>query len=447
MRPLPIFLRACLQACLPVSPSRHRLRACLRAWPQAAAGLCLLLCGAASPAWAHKPSDSYLALRVDGQRIDGQWDIALRDLDYALGLDSDGDGQLTWEEVRSQHARIAAYALSRLSIAADGAQPGPCRVTAGEQLVDNHTDGAYTVLRFRADCAVAPDALRIGYRLFADTDPQHKGLLRLERAAAGGGKDAASAASATPPAIARNAASAGAAGSGNGTDSTLSSSAIFGADQPEQVLQLSQPGRFAQFSAYVKHGVWHIWIGYDHILFLLSLLLPAVLVWRDQAWRAAPDFRVAAADVLKTVTAFTLAHSITLSLAALQVLALPSRWVESIIAASVIAAALNNLAPIVHERRWVGAFVFGLIHGFGFASVLGDLGLPQGSMLLALVGFNAGVELGQLAIVAVFLPLAFMLRATWLYRRVVLLGGSALIVLAATMWLGERAFDIQLAGL
>ncbi|WP_082616799.1 TonB-dependent receptor domain-containing protein [Massilia sp. Root418] len=365
---------------------------------------------ATGTAHAHKPSDSYLTLRAAGQQIDGQWDIALRDLDYALGLDSDGDGQLTWDEVRERHPQIAAYALSRLSLATGGAASAPCTIAAGAQLIDNHTDGAYSVLRFRAHCPAVPEALRIGYRLFADTDPQHKGLLRLEHAAGG---------------------------------SPHSSSAIFGSDQPEQVLQLAQSSRLAQFSAYLKHGVWHIWIGYDHILFLLSLLLPSVLVWRDRAWREAPDFRVAAIDVLKTVSAFTLAHSITLSLAALGVVALPSQLVESVIAASVVAAALNNLRPFVHTRRWVGAFAFGLIHGFGFAGVLGDLGLPEGSLLLALLGFNAGVELGQLAIVAAFLPLAFLLRATWFYRRVVVMGGSTMIIVAASMWFGERAFAAE----
>ena len=114
--------------------------------------------------------------------------------------------------------------------------------------------------------------------------------------------------------------------------------------------------------------------------------------------------------MFKVVTAFTVAHSITLSLAALGVISLPSRLVESAIAASVVLAALNNVCPVVYGGRWIIAFCFGLIHGFGFASVLTDLGLPQDSLLLALVAFNLGVELGQLAIVAVFLPIAYALR-------------------------------------
>ena len=147
-------------------------------------------------------------------------------------------------------------------------------------------------------------------------------------------------------------------------------------------------------------------------------------------------------ETLKVVTAFTLAHSITLSLAALQVISLPSRLVESVIAASVVLAALNNLRGTVDKRRWVMAFAFGLIHGFGFASVLADLGLPQGALVLALVGFNLGVELGQLAIVAVFLPLAFWLRTTRFYRVGVLTGGSIIVALLASWWFLQRVFDL-----
>ena len=359
--------------------------------------LCALLCGAVLPAQAHKPSDSYLSLNVQGDSITGQWDIALRDLDFAIGLDQDGDGKLTWDEIRLRHAAIAAYALERLSLASD---KGACQLSTDEQMIDNHTDGAYSVLRFHVICPVPVTALTVNYRLFADLDPQHKGLLRLTR-----------------------------------DDDT--STAIFDPGHALQTLSLAAPDRLRQFGDYVKDGVWHIWIGYDHILFLLSLLLPAVLL-------AAPsnNLRGAFTDVLKVVTAFTLAHSLTLTLASLSLVSLPSRFVESAIAASVILAAVNNIYPLFRGRRPVAAFVFGLIHGFGFASVLIDLGLPKGSLLASLLGFNLGVEIGQLCIVAVFLPLAFGLRDTWLYRRL-LTGGSAVIALVAVVWFVERAFDVQ----
>lgn len=146
------------------------------------------------------------------------------------------------------------------------------------------------------------------------------------------------------------------------------------------------------------------------------------------------------------VTAFTLAHSITLSLATLGLVQLPSRLVESVIALSVIVAAANNVFPLFSERRWVMAFVFGLIHGFGFASVLADLGLPTGTLVIALLGFNLGVEAGQLAIVAAFLPAAYLLRDTVFYRRAILVGGSLLVAALATVWLMERALDLKLMG-
>jgi hypothetical protein len=118
-------------------------------------------------------------------------------------------------------------------------------------------------------------------------------------------------------------------------------------------------------------------------------------VGRVDLAEALRTLKAALVDVLKIVTAFTLAHSLTLTLAALGALSLPSRLVESAIAASVILAALNNLWPLVHRWRALVAFTFGLIHGFGFASVLADLGLPRGALVLSLVGFNVGVELGS----------------------------------------------------
>lgn len=368
-------------------------------------GFAMLLILLASPAaLAHKPSDSYLSLQVTETAIQGQWDIALRDLDYALGLDDNQDGAITWGELRAQHAEIAAYALARLALSADGEA---CTTAVLEHLVDDHSDGAYAVLRFSAGCKTEPKVLSAHYRLFFDVDPQHRGLLRLEHAG-------------------------------------QTRTAIFSAATPVQRFELAENDRLRQFIDYTAHGVWHIWIGFDHLLFLLSLLLPAVLIRVDGGWTGAARFRDALWEVVKVVSAFTLAHSITLTLAALDVVQLPSRWVESAIAASVIVAALNNLIVMAGASRWLFAFAFGLIHGFGFASVLADLGLPQNALLLALVAFNLGVEAGQLAIVALFLPLAWGVRNQWIYRRGVLAGGSLLVIATAGIWLVERVFDLKL---
>jgi hypothetical protein len=366
--------------------------------------LCLLLLLACGAAHAHKPSDSYLHLRSEQARIDGQWDIALRDLDYAIGLDTDQDGAITWGEVRSRHAQIAAFALARLSLHAD---TSPCSLSVSEHLIDRHGDGAYAVLRLSGECPQAPRVLEARYRLFFDLDAQHRGLLRLEH----GGQ---------------------------------TRSAIFAPDSSAQRFELAVARPWRQFADYLRHGVWHIWIGFDHILFLLALLLPAVLVRREGDWVAADSLKPVVTDVVKVVTAFTLAHSVTLSLAALGLATLPARWVESAIAASVVLAALNNVYPLVRGRRWLLAFAFGLVHGFGFASVLADLGLPRESLVSALIAFNLGVELGQLAIVAAFLPLAWWLRGSTAYRRGVLAAGSLAVGAVALVWLAERALDLRL---
>jgi hypothetical protein len=190
--------------------------------------------------------------------------------------------------------------------------------------------------------------------------------------------------------------------------------------------------------AFVDEGIWHILKGYDHILFLLTLLLPAVVLYRDGQWQPRESLRQALLDILKVVTAFTVAHSVTLTLAVNGLVNLPSRWVESGIALTVLLGALNNLFPIVRERRWAVAFAFGLIHGLGFASVLADLGLHGWNLALALIGFNAGVEVGQLAIVLVFIPVAYTLRETRFYRRAFMPGGAIVIGCLAAYWLTIR---------
>jgi hypothetical protein len=360
---------------------------------------------AAGSAQAHKPSDSYLTLHADGRTLRGQWDIALRDLEYAVGLDANGDGAITWGELKAKQADVDAYVLARLALRADGAA---CRLEPAEHLVDDHSDGAYAVLRFAAQCPTESyRTVEVEYSLFFDLDPTHRGLLRVER----------------------------------GGDTTTG---ILSPERPKLDITAQARSKLLQFADYVREGVWHIWIGFDHILFLVSLLLPSVFIFSNRLWAPAQRFADTFWDVFKVATSFTVAHSITLSLAALSVIVLPSRLVESMIALSVVLAALNNVWPLVHGRRWLVAFGFGLIHGFGFASVLADLGLPREVLLLALVGFNIGVELGQLAIISVFLPVAYASRATWLYRRVVFVGGSASIACITALWLVERAFNVKL---
>lgn len=365
----------------------------------------VMLCLSTSNAYAHKPSDSYLQMAVHENTITGQWDIALRDLDFAIGLDENGDHAITWQEVVNKQKEIHAYAFARLNIQS---KKTDCGINYGQTLIDHHTDGNYVVIQFSANCKDKVTELSLRYSLFADLDPSHRGLLKLDY---------------------KNA------------NITTTKTAIFGPDNASQSFVLEKTSRFTEFKNYVIEGIWHIWTGYDHILFLISLLLPAVLVYNNKKWQAAPHFKAPFFDILKVVTAFTLAHSITLTLATLHVVSLPSRWIESVIALSIILAALNNIYPYILGRRWLVAFIFGLIHGFGFATVLADLGLTDSTLVVALVGFNVGVEIGQLCIVIVFVPIAYSLRHSRFYQNLVIYGGSVLVVLIASVWFIERAFN------
>ncbi len=201
----------------------------------------------------------------------------------------------------------------------------------------------------------------------------------------------------------------------------------------------ASPNRLNAFSNYVAQGLWHIWLGFDHILFLLTLLLPAVLVHTARRWRPVDDLGSAIRDTAKTVTMFTVAHSLTLALAVFDVVTLPSRLVESGIAATLIIASVNNLKPFIALPRWVMAFSFGLVHGLGFAGALKELGIAPGNILLPLAGFNLGVEAGQLVMVALTIPLLYAMRGTWFYRFAVYRCSSVAIASVAGIWLWQRA--------
>jgi hypothetical protein len=360
--------------------------------------LALVLAGAV--AQAHIASNGFLSLEVDRSRVSGALELAIRDGELAVGLDRDGNGKVTWGELRASQAALQIYVLGHLHLAGNGGQQ--CRMAFSPVQVNDRVDGSYLWLPFTADCGGAFKRLSIDYKVLDAEDPSHRGLLTL---------------------------------SANGATQT----AVLGGASTLRLFELEHPSPWSAFVEYLRAGIWHIWSGIDHLLFLLSLLLPAVLVRRQNRWEAVPMAAPAFANIVKVVTAFTLAHSITLSLAAFDVIRLPGRLTESVIAASIIVAALNNVFPRVTEGRWRIAFAFGLLHGFGFASVLAEMGLPKGARLVSLVAFNLGVEAGQLAVVLAVMPLAYLLRSTAFYRRGVMPWGSSAIAALALVWFVQRA--------
>ncbi len=358
--------------------------------------LTLMLLGAS--AHAHKSSDSYLWLDQTGSgALTGRWDIAVVDLERLVGLDADVNGQITWGELRARADSVTARVFDSLTITAGER----CQIVPGDISVDNHAGDLYASIAFSSRCSGGLDSLELDYSLLFDTDPGHRGLLRV-------------------------------------TLDGGSGSAVLGPEDARWTAAAVRGRGSAGFSGFVREGIWHIWIGYDHIAFLVLLLLPSVLRRHGGRWMAAPDLRAVVLDMAKIVTAFTIAHSITLTVAALGIVTLPVRPVEMAIAASVVVAGLHNIVPVRLGPRWALAFGFGLIHGFGFASVLSELGKGQ-RLVAELLGFNLGVEIGQLAIAFALLPLIYVMRSTAVYRRALVPAGSLAVAALAGLWFVERA--------
>lgn len=349
---------------------------------------------------AHTPSETYLSVQVDGTNLTMRWDVALRDLHQGMGLDAARVPLIPAEELQQREEALALDVAAGLVIRVNS---NVVELAATDYTTLPLNDVQYARLIFAGVGITSRiDTVELNAATVFRVDTNMHGLLRVEH--------------------------------GERVDAVA-----FNQSAPAHTFQLaSDEGRMGRWMTFIWEGVWHIWIGFDHVLFLMALLLPAVLKREKRQWIGVDSLRPAFMNVLKIVTAFTVAHSVTLTLAAMNWINLPTRLVESVIAASVAVAAANNLWPVTRGKSWMMAGGFGLIHGFGFASVLGDFGLAKGTLATALVGFNLGVEFGQLVIVALFMPLAFALRGTALYRTGVFKIGSVLIMLIALIWMVER---------
>jgi hypothetical protein len=361
----------------------------------AAAVLALL---AAPRADAHDSALSQLRLRVEGAAIHGEWEIHLKDIRVGLGLDPEVKTDAGWQEVVARDSTLRAWLSRQLTITSDGAA---CPLTLEPAPIEWERDKDYVLVHLSAACPAEPRTLGLGYELLFDLDPRHRGFFSVE-------------------------------------DARVTHLGVFKEHERSVAFDVRHFRAGAAFLEFVGEGIGHIWGGFDHLLFLVALLLPAALTRVGGGWTPRAGFWPTAREVVKVVTAFTLAHSLTLVLSFFGVVRLPSMWVESAIALSVFAAAWNNLRPFLPGRAWMMALGFGLIHGLGFAGALSGLALPRQARGLALGAFNLGVEAGQLAIVAVALPLLFAASRRGWYPRWVMGLGSLGIAWIAVVWFLER---------
>jgi hypothetical protein len=348
-------------------------------------------------------------LRMHTDSVIVRLELFTEHLNRALGLGWEDGAETTREQVAAQLPAIRGYAEANFTVDAGGRPFIPVYRSFDTRVAE---PGQFVLLEYLV-AVPPPERLTVTFTPFFEGDDRHRNMLVIEH---------------------------------DWRTATFNNegnvSLIFSPQSPTQVLDLTSGSLWRGFRALVRLGVWHIWIGFDHILFLIALALPSVLYRREGRWHPAPSFRGALWKIVTIVTCFTIAHTITLSLAALDVVHLPSRLVEAVIAASIAAAALHNLWPIARVNEPVIAFVFGLFHGFGFASVLGDIGLGREHLVLSLLGFNVGVEIGQVAIIMAIFPALFLLRRLRMYGWIVRFGSATLVALGLLM-AAERALDFN----
>lgn len=351
----------------------------------------------------HQLSTAYLNTTLSDTGVwEGEWQVRLYDLERAIGIDANGDGKLLWGELQERSDAVKQYLSSHLKLTR-GAAPCTLLLDDAWQIAEHFNEG-YLALPVRAQCPLEGE-LEVHYSAFFDEDSEHKLLLAI---------------GATSP-----------------NQNNTYSNRVISSSQRSISFTGEDGNLWVTVQEFIVQGVIHIWKGLDHILFLLSLMLTCVLTRKNSHWVGKQNVRDIIVTTTWIVTAFTLAHSITLTATALGWINLPSRWVEVGIAASVALAAMNNIFPLVVRLGWL-TFVFGLLHGMGFAGVLGELGVPSDQKLLTVLSFNLGVEIGQMVIVAAVLPVLILVRNSVWYSRYSVIGVSVVITLVALQWVVER---------
>ncbi|MFW2380620.1 MAG: HupE/UreJ family protein [Acidimicrobiales bacterium] len=373
------------------------------------------------PAAAHNAEESYVYLDVSESTLTGRIDFPFVGLREALGFELDPDADTAvWEaELNGRYDDLVAYADAHYVVEDYG-------LTFGEiEFLFEDVPGQeinFVILPYEAAVtgATVPRQLTVTFNPFFEEIDDKNALV-----------------------IVQNDWKAGVFDNGEGQNQDFVFT--YDANSQTQVIDLGDASWWKNFTSSIELGVDHIKTGPDHILFVLVLLLPSVLIFTGGSWKPSNSFGGSLWRVLKIVTMFTVAHSITFTLAGLDLIPLPSvKVTESIIALSIAAAALHNLRPIFPNREWVIAFVFGLFHGLGFASLVSGLEVDRSTQLISLLGRNVGIEIGQAVVILVCFPLLYLLRNTVLYRWVMLIGSGVLAVVAL-LWMYERIFEADVA--
>lgn len=362
---------------------------------------------------AHELSSGYLTLNAGEENTySGELLLKPDDIGQVAGLDTNGNGALTWGEIHQNQPLLERYITKVLSIRVDDS---PCEINLSMPNIRSVSGDSYLVSPIQVMCE-SDGTLGIHYDGIFEHSPTHKLLVNVNLADQSGSRLQSS--------------------SKSSSDNT-SVTSVLDTDSRSVTFDASTTSLTALFISLVYEGVWHIFIGIDHILFLVATLLTVNLVREHKQWQKEPSTSRILKHTVILVSAFTLAHSITLTATALNFIALDSRLVELGIAISVLLTALNNIYPLI-VRLGIITFAFGLLHGMGFASVFADLNAQSNNLVLSVAAFNIGVEVGQLAIVAVLLPLLLWLRHFAFYAKTLMPLLSSIIAIIAINWTIQR---------
>ncbi len=376
------------------------------------------LATAAGTASAHRNDESYLYLDIGENDLRGTVQMPYPDIRRVLGLELVGSADEVQDEISTNLELLQRYADERTSIGAGGASWEVA--FDGFNVLDDDDVSAgglgYVILPFVVELggAEVPQLIELEFTPFLEEIPDRNNIGLISNYWEGGyiGGEA-------------------------------NELAVFSEGSPTGVIDLSNASQWKNFRASIDLGVDHIRTGPDHIFFIFVLLLPAVLILVAGVWYPAPTFTGSLWRVFVVATMFTIAHSITFTLAGLDILPLPpARLTETVIALSIVVAALHNLKPFFGHSEWALAFVFGLFHGMGFAAFVEELEISRTTQLVSLFGRNVGIEIGQVVIIFLTLPALYILSRTRFYRPFFVV--STLVLAAISLvWVFERSLELD----
>jgi len=352
------------------------------------------------PVYSHTTSTSYLNLDLNKTSITGTWQVTVKDIHLVLGLDINNDSKLIWSEIINQKYRILEELNKSIKISSNS---NICRIHTRKIKIDRRSTNVFLIIPFETNCHLK-SRLLVNYNFLFDIDAFHKTILTVK-------------------------------------DINRNSTTILSYSNRTYQFDAQSANSFQNFLKFITQGIIHVLIGLDHVLFVICLLLSATLFMKNSAQQE-NNSRFLMTNIFKLITTFTVAHSITLILASTKILSISPIIIEPAIALSVIVLALLNLNTHFNFKHWPIVFLFGLIHGFGFAFVLEEVQIQSSSLISSLFGFNLGVEIGQFVIVLSVLPLLYILITKKFYSRYVVPISSVLIAVTGLVWFIDRTSNL-----